>query len=101
MPINSLPDGTYRIRQAGAKSEVANLVSNGKKCHYVQIGGDLTKVDSYEDALEFVAGKGLIADPMSMDFGVKPEPEEAPEEEPADEVADEEAADETGDAATA
>lgn len=93
MSIISLPDGTYRIRQAGAKSEVANLISNGKKCHYVQIGGDLTKVDSYEDAVEFVAGKGLVADPMSMDFGVKPEPVEEP--------ADDKAAEENDDAATA
>lgn len=70
MQINAIPDGTYRIRQAGAKSEVANLISNGKKCLYVQIGAELFNFDSLEDAKEFVAGKDLIADRMSLDFGV-------------------------------
>lgn len=74
MTITSIPDGTYRIRQAGAKSEVANLISNGKKCHYVQIGIELFHVASFDEAREFVAGKGLTADPMSMDFGVEPDP---------------------------
>ena len=69
MSINSLPVGTYRIRQAGAKSEVANLISNGKKCHYVQIGTELFDFESLVDAQKFVSGKGLVADSMSMDFG--------------------------------
>ena len=81
MPINAIPEGTYRIRQAGAKSEIANLVSNGKKCHYVQIGIEITGFDSLESAQEFVADKDLVADKMSMDFGVE---KAAPEEEVAD-----------------
>lgn len=86
MPVTSIPDGTYRIRQAGAKSEVANMISNGKKCHYVQIGIELFHVANMDEAKEFVAGKGLVADPMSLDFGVEPEPvvtEEAPTEDAA------------------
>jgi len=78
-------NGYYRIRQAGAKSEIAVAISNGKKCHYVQIGSDQTPFSTLDEALEFVEGKGLEADRMSMDYGVKkkaPEPEtpEVPEE---------------------
>lgn len=79
MPTSTLPDGQYRIRQAGAKSEIANLISNGKKCFYLQIGSDLTRFDNLEEAVDFVAGKGLVADSMSLDFGVKPKPEAEPE----------------------
>jgi len=64
-------NGYYRIRQAGAKSEIAVAISNGKKCHYVQIGSDQTPFSTLDEALEFVEGKGLEADRMSMDYGVK------------------------------
>ena len=83
MTTAAVPDGFYRIRQAGAKSDIANLISNGKKCHYVQIGLDLANFDSLESAMEFVEGKGLKADPMSLDFGKKPDPpEEKKDDEP-------------------
>lgn len=80
---STVPDGHYRIRQAGAKSQIANSISNGKKCHYVQIGIELTAFGSLEDALEFVDGKDLKADSLSLDFGAKPpqpEPEDSPVE---------------------
>ena len=67
----SVANGCYRIRQAGAKSQIANLISNGKKCHYVQIGSEKTPFGSLEEAIEFVQGKGLEADKMSLDFGMK------------------------------
>lgn len=85
MSVNSVADGFYRIRQAGAKSDIANSISNGKKCHYVQIGIELTACASLESAQEFVEGKGLEADPMSLDFGVKADP-------PAPEAGEDEAA---------
>lgn len=83
--MSSIPvaDGKYRIRKAGAKSQIANSIYNGKKCHYVQIGIELTGFGSLEDAQEFVADKGLEADKMSLDFGITPEP---PEEETEDET---------------
>ena len=87
MPINSVADGHYRIRQAGAKSDIANSLSNGKKCHYVQIGIDMTGFDNLEAAQKFVEGKGLVADSMSLDYGVKPDPPE--EAEAADDAAEE------------
>lgn len=82
MTINSVADGYYRIRSAGANSDIANQISNGKKCHYVQIGVELFGFTSLEDAKEFVEGKGLIADSKSLDFGEPlPEPEsEKPEQ---------------------
>ena len=81
--MTSIPvaDGHYRIRKAGAKSDIAKSISNGKKCHYVQIGIELTPFDSLEESIEYVQGKDLVADRMSLDFGVKPEP---PEEAAAD-----------------
>jgi len=87
MPTSStVANGCYRIRQAGAKSQIANQISNGKKCHYVQIGSEQTAFGSFEDCVEFVEGKGLEADPMSMDFGKK---KAAPEAEPeADDAAE-------------
>ena len=79
MPTSSaVANGRYRIRQAGAKSQIANLISNGKKTHYVQIGSEQTAFATLEDCMAFVEGKGLEADPMSLDFGKKaapPEPE--------------------------
>ena len=72
MPVNPLPAGHYRIRKTGAKSEIANLISNGKKCFYVQIGIELFDFDTLELAEEFVADKELVADRMSLDFGSKP-----------------------------
>lgn len=72
MTNNSLPEGHYRIRKAGAKSDIANSISNGKKCHYVQIGLELFDFKSLEDARKFVEGKGLVADSMSLDFGANP-----------------------------
>jgi len=76
MPLTALPDENYRIRQAGAKSEIANQISNGKKCFYVQIGTDLSSFASLELAQEFVKGKGLVPDAMSLDYGMKAEPED-------------------------
>ena len=78
MPVNAIPDGTYRIRQAGAKSEVANMISEGKKCFYVQIGVELTRCANMDEAKEFVADKGLVADTMSLDFGEPAQPAEEP-----------------------
>jgi len=72
MPVNPIPAGHYRIRKTGAKSEIANLISNGKKCFYVQIGIELFAFDTQELAEEFVAEKELVADRMSLDFGAKP-----------------------------
>ena len=72
MAINSVADGYYRIRSAGANSDIANQISNGKKCHYVQIGVELFDFTSLEDAKKFVEGKGLIADSRSLDFGETP-----------------------------
>ncbi len=90
MTNNSVPDGHYRIRLAGAKSDIANAISDGKKCHYVQIGIELTKVDSIDDAKEFVKGKGLIADAQSLDYGEKPaEPEEEVVESAGEDAEDE------------
>ncbi len=67
--INSIADGHYRIRTAGANSEIANQISNGKKCHYVQIGVEFFDFTSLEEAKKFVEGKGLIPDSKSLDFG--------------------------------
>jgi len=87
MPTSTVvANGYYRIRQAGAKSQIANLISNGKKCHYVQIGSEQTAFGSLEEAMEFVEGKGLEADAMSMDFGIKPAEPEAETAEPEDEA---------------
>ena len=72
MTINSVADGYYRIRSAGANSDIANRISDGKKCHYVQIGVELFDFTSLEDAKKFVEGKGLIADSRSLDFGEQP-----------------------------
>ena len=72
MTINSVANGYYRIRTAGANSEIANQISNGKKCHYVQIGVELFDFASLEEAKKFVEGKGLIADSRSLDFGEEP-----------------------------
>ncbi|MEM9410762.1 MAG: hypothetical protein AAGA30_06585 [Planctomycetota bacterium] len=72
MTISSVADGHYRIRTAGANSDIANQISNGKKCHYVQIGIELFDFASLEEAKEFVKGKGLTADSRSLDFGEKP-----------------------------
>ena len=85
--MTSIPvaDGHYRIRKAGAKSDIAKSISNGKKCHYIQIGIELTPFDSLEESIEYVQGKDLVADRMSLDFGVKPEP---PEEEAAADAED-------------
>jgi len=93
--MSSIPvaDGHYRIRKAGAKSDISKSIWNGKKCHYVQIGIELTGFATLDEAIEFVADKDLVADRMSLDFGMKPA---AVEEEAADE-SDEAAAD--GDAA--
>ena len=88
MKSNSVADGHYRIRTAGAKSDIANSISNGKKCHYVQIGIDLQAFDSLDAAKKFVEGKGLEADSMSLDFGVEPE---KPEDEAAAEAEDDKA----------
>lgn len=87
MPTSStVANGCYRIRQAGAKSQIANSISNGKKCHYVQIGSEQTAFSTLEDCMEFVEGKGLEADPMSLDFGKK-RPEPAAEADGAEEEA--------------
>lgn len=87
MPTSTVvANGYYRIRQAGAKSQIANLISNGKKCHYVQIGSEQTAFGSLEEAMEFVEGKGLEADAMSMDFGIKPAEPEVETAEPEDEA---------------
>ena len=91
MTNNIVPDGHYRIRTAGAKSRIAISISKGKKCHYVQIGSKLFGFESLEDAIEFVKGKGLIADRMSLDFGTKP----------SEPVADDEAIADDGDEAVA
>ena len=85
MTINSVADGYYRIRTAGANSDIANQISNGKKCHYVQIGVELFDFASLEEAKKFVEGKGLIADSRSLDFG---EPPPEPASEASDESAD-------------
>ena len=91
MPSSTaVPNGLYRIRKAGAKSQIAIEISNGKKCHYVQIGIELTRFDNLEDAMEFVEGKELQADPMSLDFGMK---KEVPAEEKADEPVETESSD--------
>lgn len=83
---SAVPNGQYRIRKAGAKSQIAVEIFNGKKCHYVQIGTEQTPFSSLEEAMEFVEGKGLEADKMSLDFGMKPaEPEEVEEEDDATE----------------
>lgn len=81
----SVANGCYRIRQAGAKSDIANMISDGKKCHYVQIGSEKTPFGSLEEAIEFVQDKGLEADRMSLDYGMKKAPpaEESPEEDVA------------------
>lgn len=88
--MSSIPvaDGKYRIRKAGAKSQISNSVYNGKKCHYVQIGIEVTGFANLEDAQEFVASKDLEADKMSLDFGMKPVSEEV--EETEEEVVEEE-----------
>lgn len=89
MPTSTVvANGYYRIRQAGAKSQIANLISNGKKCHYVQIGSEQTAFGSLEEAMEFVEGKGLEADAMSMDFGIKPAEPEVETAEPEVETAE-------------
>lgn len=85
MTSTPVPAGYYRIRKAGAKSVIANSISQGKKCHYVQIGIELSSFDNLEDAQAFVEGKGLIADAMSLDFGVEPS-KPADSDEPAAEV---------------
>lgn len=80
MTANPVADGHYRIRKAGAKSDIAKSISNGKKCHYVQIGIELVAFDNLDEAIEFVQGKDLVADSMSLDFGMEaaaPEVEEA------------------------
>lgn len=87
----SVANGCYRIRQAGAKSQIANQISNGKKCHYVQIGSEKTPFGSLDEAIEFVQGKGLEADKMSLDFGMK---KAEPEAETAEEDAETEATEE-------
>ena len=69
MTMKTVADGHYRIRKAGANSDIANAVSNGKKCHYVQIGVELFDFENLEEAKKFVEGKGLIADSQSLDFG--------------------------------
>ncbi len=86
MTSTPVADGKYRIRKAGAKSHIANSIFNGKKCHYVQIGIEMTGFDSLEAAQEFVEGKGLEADRMSLDYGAKPiAAEEVVEEDTTDE----------------
>jgi len=92
MQSNPVAEGHYRIRKAGAKSDIAKSISNGKKCHYVQIGIEMFNFDNLDEAIEFVAGKDLVAHPMSLDFGVKPA---APAE------GDEAVAEDGGEAATA
>jgi hypothetical protein len=84
-------NGFYRIRQAGAKSQIAIAIHNGKKCHYVQIGSEQTPFANLEDCLEFVEGKGLEADKMSLDYGKKKAPpaEEAATEETTEEPTEE------------
>ena len=72
MTISSVANGYYRIRTAGANSDIANQISNGKKCHYVQIGIELFDFTSLDEAKQFVNGKGLIADSRSLDFGEQP-----------------------------
>ena len=92
MPSSStVANGQYRIRQAGAKSQVANEISNGKKCHYVQIGSEKTPFGSMDEALEFVEGKGLEADSLSLDYGKKKAPKPAEESsEPTAEASEDE-----------
>ena len=90
MSANPVAPGHYRIRKAGAKSDIAKSISNGKKCHYVQIGIELVAFDKLEEAMEYVADKDLVADAMSLDFGIEPQ---APEAEGAvEEVAGDDAA---------
>ena len=72
MSSNPVADGHYRIRKAGAKSDIAKAISNGKKCHYVQIGIDMVGFANLEEAIEYVADKDLVADRMSLDFGMAP-----------------------------
>lgn len=72
MQSNPVADGHYRIRKAGAKSDIAKSISNGKKCHYVQIGVELVAFDNLDAAIEFVQDKDLVADSMSLDFGMEP-----------------------------
>lgn len=86
--MSSIPvaDGHYRIRKAGAKSDIARSISNGKKCHYVQIGIEMVGFPTLDEAIEFVADKDLVADRMSLDFGIKPaEPAEVEEVEETEE----------------
>lgn len=78
-------NGLYRIRQAGAKSQIAVAINNAKKCHYVQIGSEQTPFSTLEDCLEFVEGKGLEADSMSLDYGKKKAPPAEEDEETAEE----------------
>jgi len=92
MSANPVADGHYRIRKAGAKSEIAKAISNGKKCHYVQIGIEMTGFSNLEDAMEFVADKDLVADRMSLDFGMKPAEPEVEETEEVEDDATPEAA---------
>ncbi len=87
MQSNPVAEGNYRIRKAGAKSDIAKSISNGKKCHYVQIGIELFNFGNLEEAIEFVEGKGLVADPMSLDFGAKPsKPDDNDDDEDDDEA---------------
>jgi len=72
MSSNPVADGHYRIRKAGAKSDIAKAISNGKKCHYVQIGIEMVGFPNLEEAIEYVADKDLVADRMSLDFGMAP-----------------------------
>lgn len=91
MQSNPVADGHYRIRKAGAKSDISKSIWNGKKCHYVQIGIELTGFANLEEAMEFVADKDLVADRMSLDYGMKPaepEEEEVDEEEEVSEEAE-------------
>ncbi|QEG22212.1 hypothetical protein [Mariniblastus fucicola] len=94
---NPVAEGHYRIRKAGAKSEIAKAISNGKKCHYVQIGIDLFNFDNLDEAIEFVADKDLVADVMSLDFGMDHDAPEETEETVEDSA--EEATTEAGDEA--
>lgn len=87
MSSNPVADGHYRIRKAGAKSDIAKAISNGKKCHYVQIGIEMVGFPNLEEAIEYVADKDLVADRMSLDFGMKPAAAEEVVAEGGDEAA--------------
>lgn len=63
--------GFYRIRQCGAKSQIAIAINNAKKCFYVQIGSEQTPFPNIDEAIEFASGKGLEPDSMSLDKGRK------------------------------